>query len=756
MKVMEKQIVYILKLMGAPLLRRGEESVRLGRRKALGLLAYLAFGKRQYNRDTLAALFWPDHDQVHARGSVRRLLSELRRQFGEELIPTEEERVGPLNLKLIHVDIEEFQALLARARAPGREAAPGSGGDVRKLLEQAAGLYRGEFLAGFSLGECGEFSDWQFLQAEYLRRELCAALTSLVEICEAAGESDEAITFARRLVSEDPLNEEAYCALMRLYAGSGRREEALHQYRLCAELLEKELQLEPEEATTELYEAIRHSRPAPSEGAGAVEDALPLSGGKPRLAVLPFTGLAGEQEWLSDGMTDALITELSKHEALEVVSYTSSRRYQNTHKSLRQVAAELGVDHLLEGAVLKAGEAVRVSAQLVEATSDRHVWAESFRGTFAGILELQEHISRETATAVLGRLVPLAPVRAGQGVPAVNPAAREACMLGYYTLRRSESEEGLRKAKSYFQQAIEIDPRFSEAYAGMAFTYFTLGGYGRDVVPSPAVRQELDTLISRALEIDPENVHAHMVLAGCRLEWDWDWAGAEAEFEKVLAIDPNHVETLCWYSCLKMAFCKFEDQFALLQKAQQINPLDLATLVHLHRYYCAVFRYRRSLEILNRVEELYPGRSIISIYRAWVYMLMGHYEHALEIYGSISDPVVLDMYRGFQAYAYGKTVREEKAGELIEQMTADYLKKRGSVLAYDIGLALHGLEQDDKALDWLEKAFRDRDNYLMQLAHRTLWGELHFDSRFQDILRCMGLSPQLDYIRTALERMKQE
>ena len=756
-------LTFDLRVLGAPVLCRGEEAVRLGRKKALGLLAYMAFGKRPCSRDTLAALFWPDHDQAHARGSLRRLLSQLRRQLGEALIPTEEERVGPLNMELMRVDIEEFQALLARARVRARTHEREPGEDVRELLERAAGLYRGEFLAGFSLGGCGEFSDWQFLQAEYLRRELCMALTNLVEICEAAGESDEAITFARRLVSEDSLNEEAHCALMRLYAASGRREEALHQYRLCAGLLEKELQLEPEETTTELYEAIRHSRPAAVAAVAAVrepgkpvpEGAPPLESGgeKPRLAVLPFANLAaeGEQEWFSDGMTDALITELSKHRELEVISYTSSRRYQGTRKSLRQVAAELGADHLLEGAVLKAVEEVRVSAQLVEAASDRHVWAESFRGDFAGILALQERISRETAAAVLGRL---APARAGRAAPAPNPAAREACMMGDYTLRRSESHEDIRKARDYFRQAIALDPRFAEAYAGLAFTYFTLGGYGRDVVPNPEVRERVDAFIRKALEIDPQNVRAHMVLGGYRLEWDWNWTGAEAEFEKVLAIAPNHVETLCWYANMKSCFGRFDEHFELISRAQRLNPIDPGVLIELYRYYRHTLQFRRALEVIDRLEALRPGGFYGSFYRAWVYLLMGRYETAVGLLEKILKTVRGDnLDEGFLAYTYGRAGRKEEALKLIRAM----IERRGQgrvIWACYIGLACCGAGLNEEALDWLEQSYRDHDVYLAGVAVRPLWGELNWHPRYQAIVRRLGLPLQLDYIRRALENMK--
>lgn len=629
-----------LRLLGVPGLRESGLAIHLPRRKALGLLAYLAFGKRQYHRDTLAALFWPDHDDSHARGSLRRLLSELRKILVPELLPVDDDRVGPLDLSRIWVDIEEFQALLAQVRMNQRLGAGQVGGGLsagttaaettEELLRRAVELYRGDFLAGFSLGKCGQFSDWQFLQGEYLRRELCAALEQLVELCERRAELAEGIACGRRLVEADPLNEEAHCALMRLHAAGGQRQAALRQYRLCQKLLKEELGLEPEEATVQQYEALRHSRPLRVPASGVLRRPGRSSRGAARLAVLPFKSLAeeGGQEWFSDGMTDALITELSRRGELEVIGYASSAHYQNTEKSLRQVAAELEVGHLLEGAVLKAGEEVRISAKLIEAVSNRHVWAESYRGSFSDLLELQERIASSIATQVIGELV-AGPEKAAS--PEIHAEALEACMMGDYFLRTSQSEEEINKAKDCYRKAIDQDPRCADAYAGLAFTYFSLGGYGRDVTPSQDIRNTVGMFIQRALEIDPDNVRAHMVLGGLRLEWNWDWVGAEQVFQEVLRINPNHIETLNWYSFLRMAFCRFDEMFALLQIAYRLDPLNLVTLVHLHRYYCAILQYRRSLEMLDRIDELYPGRCIISAYRAWVYVLMGRYETAISL-----------------------------------------------------------------------------------------------------------------------------
>lgn len=213
---------YDLYLFGSPYLMRANSSVNLPRRKMLGLLAYMAFGKQAYNRDTLATLLWPNDDDSHARGSLRRMLYELRRILGEELLPVEGERIGPLALgspddSQIWVDIDQFQVLLARARKAERETLNGTA-IVEQLLSRAVELYRGDFLSGFTLGKCGEFSDWQFFQGEYLRRELCSALERLVDICERERKVDEGIACGRRLVDVDPLNEEAHCALMRLYS----------------------------------------------------------------------------------------------------------------------------------------------------------------------------------------------------------------------------------------------------------------------------------------------------------------------------------------------------------------------------------------------------------------------------------------------------------------------------------------------------------------------------------------------------------
>jgi tetratricopeptide (TPR) repeat protein len=325
-------------------------------------------------------------------------------------------------------------------------------------------------------------------------------------------------------------------------------------------------------------------------------------------------------------------------------------------------------------------------------------------------------------------------------------------MMGDFLLRRSQSEEEIEKAKEYYQEAIEKDSRCADAFAGLAFTYFSLGGYGRDLAPSKKLGERVQNLLQQALEIDPKNVRGHMVLGGLRLEWDWDWNGAEKEFQEALRINPNHIETLNWYSDLKMAFCRFDEQFNLLQRALRLNPLDLVTLVQMHRYYVWMFQFRRSLQMLDRIEELYPGRPLMLHYRTWVYLLMRRYESVI-IHGekALSASTMYPYARGYVAYAYGKLGQKEKALQMAEKMIED--REQQKHLAYYIAMALCGVEMADEALRWLEQCYQEHYVGLVNLAHRFEWGKLHWDPRFQSILRRMGIPLQLNYIRKALDRL---
>lgn len=724
-------------LFGFPRLHQASRVIQLPRRKMYGLLAYLSFAKRQFSRDKLADLFWPQYDGCHARGSLRVVLSEIHKIIDPEILPVTNDLIGPLDLKRISVDIEEFQIAMAQLRLVQYQGIESN----MNLLKKAVSLYSGDFMYGYTLKNCRQFSEWLFQQSEYLHRELRFALGRLVAICEDTGKYDEGITFCRRFIEEDYLNEDAHCSLMRMYAATGQRESAINQFRLCKKALIEEMELSPEESTVELYESILHSRPK------RIQTAMSSRLVTPRLAVLPFKSLTDEQEWFSDGMTDALITELSGRNGLEVISYNSSRLFQNTDKSVRQVASELNVHHILNGTVLKAGDDVRISAQLVEAAGDRLVWGESYRGSFTGILELQERIARTITSKVTGELIPQ---RKTPAPAEIRSEANEACLMGDFHLRKSESDEEIDIARKYYQEAADKDPTCADAFAGLAFTYFSILGGGRELMPTDESRIIVKQCIQKALKINPENVRAHMVLAGSLWEWDFDFQGAAGEFEEALRINPQHIESLCWYAELKLFLGRVGEMFTLVQRAYSLNPLDIITLDHLYRFYRFKLQYRRCLEILSRIDELFPGQSNTDWARSIIYIRLGQYETAIKhVKKALAALPDYDAYRSVLSYAYGMAGQTKEAIDIITEMIQDR-KNKESIRAYDISMAYHAVGMDDQALDWLELAYEEDKLYMSDALTQPLWGSLHWDPRFQEIVGRVGLPHQLEHIIKAL------
>lgn len=732
-------------LFGTPRFIKGREEIHFHRLKMYALLTYLAFSKHQFHRDVIADLLWPESDLSHSRSSLRVVLSDLHKIIDPVTLPVTRDIVGPLDLNRLYIDIEEFQSAAARfrmSRRTGNLKFSDSPVSETELLEKAVSLYRDDFMSGFSLKNCPQFSDWQFQQRDHLQREMRYCLKNLADLYERTGEFEKSISICLRLVSMDNLNEDAHCALMRLYAYSGQKNAAISQYRKCEKILHEEIGLCPEESTVSLFESIRENRLIEKRIA---ETKWPVV---PRIAILPFNRLAPDQDWLSDGIANALAAELSRMSGLEVISNSSSKYLWLHKKSSKQIASMLNVGYLLEGSAERAENYVEIKARLIEASGERLLWSDTYNGNFDSLSEIQDRISRVIAEQVCGTLMP-GPFN-GRTNHSVSEA-HEACMLGDFYLRKSQGEEEIDRARGYYMEAIGKDPSCADAYAGLAFTYFALGGYGKDSVPTSEVQKTVGRYIQKALNIDPRNVLARMVLAGSLAEWDKNWERAEREYKEILRINPRHIETLCWYSELKMCFGRFDEVLELVEKAYHFNPLDISTLVHQYRYYCYVLKYRRSLEILNKMDKLFPRRIHTSFLRAKVYLLTGQLEtafkHCERAWAMRTD---YDLYRGYMAYICGKRGMKEKAFKMIDEMILDR-SESGQVQAFWIAFAYHGAGMNDKAIQWLEKASENNEIHIRLLAVQPLWGELHWDSRFQNIIRSLGLPLQLDFIESAIK-----
>jgi DNA-binding SARP family transcriptional activator len=547
-----------LHLLGTPQIRHGGSTLNLGRKKSVALLAYLATNGKPYTRDTLASLLWPQRNDQQARGNLRRLLSELRKRIGEELLPLEGERVGPLGAELVYVDTREFEGVIGQSKTHrhGPDAVCQSCLD---RLQRAVSLYRGDFMIGFSLGECSEFSDWQFFYGEYLRRELEYAYEQLVRMLASLESFDQAIQYAERWLALDPLNEPVHRQLMQLYAATGRRSAALRQYQRCRETLQKELSLPPEEETDRLYQAIK-SRQIPAARPTGVRPGT----GPPRLAVLPLAGASDEEEWFSEGMTDAITTALSELSGLQVISRTSAYHYRGTGKPMRQIASELEVRYVVEGTVLRSGEEVRVSAQLINGPEDQHLWAGNFVRPFRHIMALQGEVARAIAEQIEVRLTSRERSRLA-AAREVDPEVRELCMKGaHYGKQLSPQTD--RRALECYQKAFDLDPEYAPACAGLAYSYAFLGG-GAPVIPREEAYERARTLARKALDIDEGLPEARLTMGVVNMEWDWDFPGAEQEYRRALATNPNHALTLTFLAQHSFTMGRWNDSLELAERA---------------------------------------------------------------------------------------------------------------------------------------------------------------------------------------------
>jgi TolB-like protein len=286
------------------------------------------------------------------------------------------------------------------------------------------------------------------------------------------------------------------------------------------------------------------------------------------LAVLPLENLSHDQEYFSDGMTDALITQLSKAGTLRVTSRTTAMRYKGTQKSLPEIARELNVDGVIEGSVLRSGNRVRIMAQLIQARTDEHLWAETYERDLGDVLRLQSEVAQAVVQQVRMQLTPAQQVRL-RSAPVVDPQAYEAYLRGS-SIRRSETETRIKQAQAYFEEAVRRDPRFALAYVGLAECYLDLGAY-RWLAPQDAYRHGSEA-IHKALQLDEGLGEAHSSLGYLNWQYSWDWRTAEKELRYAVDLYPNYVDghiALLWY----LAWSGRRDEaLAEVQKIRWLDP----------------------------------------------------------------------------------------------------------------------------------------------------------------------------------------
>ncbi len=454
------------------------------------------------------------------------------------------------------------------------------------------------------------------------------------------------------------------------------------------------------------------------------------------IAVLPLVNLSSdrEQEYFSDGMTDELITDLAKFGELRVISHTSVERYKETKRPLPEIARELGVDAVVEGRVLRSGDRVRITAQLIDARSDRHLWAESYERDLRDALALQDEVARDIATEIQIKVTTQESTGLASAGPA-NPEAHEAYLKGRYFWNK-RTEEGVRKGIEYFEQATRLDPNYAVAYAGLAQSHVVLNGY-RFLPPTQAFTKVRAAAL-KALELDERLAEAHTSLGALKWEYEWDKSGAEKEYRRAIELNPSYATAHQWYAEELAAVGRGDEALIEIKRAQELDPLSLPIstvagwILYLGRHYDqAIDQYRRTLEMDSNfpIAHSYLGRAHIR---------KGNFEQAIiECQTATRLSESHPFYVAWLAYAYAMAGKRTEALRILHDLEA--ISQHKYVASHDIAAIYAGLGEQSKAIAWLKKAYDERSYTVLQLEVEPEFDSLRSDPRFQDIVHRIGV-----------------
>jgi TolB-like protein/DNA-binding winged helix-turn-helix (wHTH) protein/Tfp pilus assembly protein PilF len=471
---------------------------------------------------------------------------------------------------------------------------------------------------------------------------------------------------------------------------------------------------------------------------GSVRERLFRRSSSPEIqsvAVLPLENLSGEpaQDYFADGMTDAITTELAQISALKVISRTSVMQYKGTRKPLPQIANELGVDAVVEGAVQRSGDKVGITVQLIEAPSDRHLLAESYERGLGDVLGLQREIAHAIADEVKAKLTPPENVRLAR-THSINSEAYEDYLKGRYLL---STERDVRKGIAYFERAIQKDPNYALAYAGLANSYIFMGEPGVGDAPKEALPQAKAAAI-KALAIDDSLGEAHSALAHVIELHDWDWQGAEKEYRRALELNPNDALAYDWYGEYLQAMGRNEEGLAQVRRAMRLDPLNAHFAGDLGYHLYTARQYDEAIRAFQKTLELEPDEGQAHLGLGWVYVEKKMYGKALAELEKVSN---LWSRNDVSVASLGQVLacsgRKQEARRLLEELEAR--SKRHYTSPYLIALVRMRLGERDLAIASLEQGYTNRDQWMMFLKADPRWDDLRSDLRFQDLIRRVGL-----------------
>jgi TolB-like protein len=453
------------------------------------------------------------------------------------------------------------------------------------------------------------------------------------------------------------------------------------------------------------------------------------------LAVLPLENLSHDpaQDYFADGMTDELITELGQISGLRVISRTSVMTYKGVHKSLPQIARELNVETVVEGTVLRSGDQVRITAQLIQAPADKQLWAQSYEGDVRQTLALQRQVGRAIAEEIHIELTSRER-EVLKSVKAVNPDAYEAYLKGRYFWNK-RTADGMKKAIDYFSRAIEKDPNYAQAYAGLTDAYALAGDWKYGVLAPKEAYPKAKAAAIRAIELDSTLGEAHISLAYCLDGFDWDFASAGKEFTRGIELSPGYATGYEWYGWHLASLGRNGEAVAQVEKAASLDPLSLIISSDLAEELLIAHRYDEAMEqarkTINMDSFFAPAHYVLG----QAFMQKHLYPEAIaELQRAIELSAGSTAFTANLANAYALSGRRNQAVRMLNDLKNR--SQNGFSNAAEMALVYVGLDQKDQAMAWLEKAFEER--FSPWVLMRPAFDPLRSDPRFQDLLHRIG------------------
>ena len=451
-----------------------------------------------------------------------------------------------------------------------------------------------------------------------------------------------------------------------------------------------------------------------------------------------------KDEYFAVGLTDELTSTISKIHGLSVISSTSAMQYKNRSKSIVEVGRELNVGTLLEGSVRKSGNTLRVTIQMIDGTKDDHVWVESYDRELRDVFVIQSDIAERVAEALQIQLLN-DEKKEIQKRTTENPEAFTLYLKGRFFWNQRELD-GFKKALELFQQALDNDPAFAPAYAGLADTYLLLGRAGHS---SPKLTYpKAVELAEKAISLDARLPEPHVAIAAIRQEYEWRWQESEVEFKRAIELNPSYSIAHIWYALYLGHVGRFDEAIQRASKALELDPMSPRIYCGASEEYLFARQYDRAIECTERALEISPDFGGAYGYRAYAYMEKKMYDEAIADFHRAGRMLGARAWKGRLGHAYGLSGRTKEAEKILDELTAESGQSAPQrpfippppTTAFDKALVYLGLGKNSQAIDWLEKACDERTAEIIHVKCEPIYDNVRDEPRFKALIRRIGLA----------------